>query len=68
MHLGDPFYIGFDRSVKFNRAAESVEADQNDAREKYVLDYAWKNGNVALRDLADHAPVNYVLPVSADKS
>jgi hypothetical protein len=25
-----------------------------------VLQYAWKIGNVAVRELADHAPINYV--------
>ena len=68
VHLGNPFYIGFDRSVKFNPDSGSVEADQKLAREKYLIEYAWKIGTVALRDLADHAPVNYVLPVSADHS
>jgi hypothetical protein len=31
------------------------------------VDYTWKKGTVALRDLADHAPINYVLPLSADQ-
>lgn len=68
VHVGDPFYIGFDRCVKFNPDTRSVEADQKLAREKYLDEFAWKNGTVALRDLADHAPVNYVFPVSADQS
>ena len=25
-----------------------------------MLQYAWKIGNVAVRELADHAPINYV--------
>ena len=34
--------------------------DQIDARAEYWAKYAWKVGNVKNRDLADHAPLNYV--------
>jgi hypothetical protein len=29
------------------------------------VQYAWKTGNVALRDLADHAPINYITAIAA---
>jgi len=31
----------------------------------YLLQYAWKNGNVAVRELADHAPINYGTAIAA---
>jgi len=67
-HVGNPHYIYSDRHITFNPDAAVVQSDQAHAREKYLVEYAWRNGNVALRDLADHAPINYVLPVSADQS
>ncbi len=35
-------------------------ADQASARADYLARYAWQHGNVIARDLADHAPINYV--------
>ena len=40
-------------------AKEWVEADQAAGRCEYRDRYAWVDGAVELRDLADHAPVNY---------
>lgn len=37
-----------------------IDADRLSARQRYLLDLSWKTGNVLLRDLADHAPINYV--------
>jgi len=37
------------------------------AAKEYLLKYAWKLGNLAARELADHAPINYVWAVSADQ-
>jgi lipase (class 3) len=37
-----------------------VEEDHLKARMEYLRDYAWKRGAVLVRDLADHAPINYV--------
>jgi hypothetical protein len=67
-HLGNAHYIDSNRRVTFNPTAEMVDIDQITAREKYLVEYAWKDGNVAVRDLADHAPINYVLPLSAEQS
>lgn len=65
-HCGDPYYIKLDRSIELNPAAELIKADQDQAREQYLVHYAWKIGNVAVRDLADHAPINYVTAVTAN--
>jgi hypothetical protein len=58
--------------IDFNRAVQELDpddpyigADQTKAEEDYLENYAWRIGDVALRPLADHAPVNYVLPVTA---
>jgi hypothetical protein len=34
--------------------------DRLHASTDYILRYSWISGNVAVRDLADHAPINYV--------
>jgi hypothetical protein len=67
VHLGNPHYIDSGRHIIDNPDPESVAADQTRARRQYLVDYTWKKGTVALRDLADHAPINYVLPLSADQ-
>jgi hypothetical protein len=36
------------------------QADRRQARTAYVAQHAWVSGNVMVRDLADHAPINYV--------
>ncbi len=63
-HVGTVQYIDRDGVRKTNPTAEEIREDQLQGREQYVLKYAWKIGNVAVRELADHAPVNYVSGVS----
>ena len=36
-----------------------IEADRAEGRARYASDHAWKSGSVLLRELADHAPINY---------
>jgi hypothetical protein len=43
-----------------------VEEDHLKARAEYLSDYAWRLGAVLVRDLADHAPINYVRAFFAD--
>jgi hypothetical protein len=64
-HLGNPIYIDRNRNVVANPDDDFVSADRLRARADYLLQYARKPGNVALRDLADHAPINYVTAVAA---
>jgi hypothetical protein len=64
-HLGDPLYIDRNRNVVANPDDDFVSADRLRARADYLVQYAWKTGNVALRDLADHAPINYITAISA---
>ncbi|MGA7929833.1 MAG: hypothetical protein WCA20_28045 [Candidatus Sulfotelmatobacter sp.] len=50
-------YLDFDRAVQ--------ERDRAKAEEDYLRNYVWRIGDVVWRPLADHAPVNYVWPVTA---
>jgi len=40
-------------------APTMIEADRIEGRARYASDHAWKPGAVLLRELADHAPINY---------
>jgi hypothetical protein len=66
VHFGDPHYIRCDRSVQqLPEGDPSIGKDQIKAEVEYLERYAWRIGDVAVRALADHAPVNYVWPVTA---
>jgi hypothetical protein len=39
---------------------EAASADRAAARVDYLEKFAWRVGSVLVRDLADHAPINYV--------
>jgi hypothetical protein len=64
-HVEGEIYI--DRSGLVHAAPPSdglVSEDRRAARRAYLLEHAWKVWrNVLVRDLADHAPVNYVSAV-----
>jgi len=66
VHVGDPYYIKLDRNIEFKPQPSLIKEDQDRAREEYVIKYAWKIGNVPVRELADHAPINYVTAVTAN--
>ena len=58
-HIGDPTYLTRDASIVENPEPSSVMVDRLHARIDYAQ-YAWQaTKNVPVRDLADHAPVNY---------
>lgn len=59
-HFVDPLYIAQDGAIVFNADEESIATDRAKARTEYLLHEAWKVGSVPVRDLADHAPINYV--------
>lgn len=56
---GPLFYIDREQRVIAGPEDSYMEEDHLLARESYLRHYAWKVGNVAVRDLADHAPLNY---------
>ena len=66
-HLGSPLYIDRNRHTIENPSDDFISADRLRAREDYLLQYAWKSGNAGFRDLADHAPINYVTAIAAAK-
>ena len=63
---GNIYYINFDRDVEvLDPADPSIIPDQIRAGADYTLKHSWVVGDVAVRPLADHAPVNYVWAVTA---
>jgi Lipase (class 3) len=64
-HLGNMLYIDRHRKVMNAPSDGTVSADHLIARAEYLVRYAWKTGNVGVRDLADHAPINYVTAIAA---
>jgi hypothetical protein len=63
---GKIYYIDFNRNVQQIYPNDPyIDRDRTIAEEDYLKKYSWRIGDVALRPLADHAPVNYVLPVTA---
>lgn len=65
-HIGKPFYIDLGREVRQRDSDDPyIDDDREKAEIQYLENYAWRIGDVAVRQLADHAPVNYVWPVTA---
>jgi hypothetical protein len=58
-HAGPTSYIGCAGELMPDSDAGFIEADRRQGRTRYVIDHAWRRGAVLLRDLADHAPINY---------
>jgi hypothetical protein len=66
-HIGRPYYIDLARAILQRDPDDPyIAKDQAKAEVQYIERYAWRIGDVALRPLADHAPVNYLWPVTAD--
>jgi hypothetical protein len=55
-----PLYIDRRGEIKPNATPEFINDDREAAREEYLLHETWRRGTAAVRDLADHAPINYV--------
>jgi len=61
VHVGPTTYLTRDAGVVENPNPEFVVSDQLRGRAAYTVRYAWQFwANVPVRDLADHAPINYV--------
>jgi hypothetical protein len=67
-HHGEPYYIDRHRLITENPDDVFICQDRLAAAAEYLLEYAWRIGNVGVRDLADHATINYVTAVAADIS
>ena len=63
VHLGPALYIDRHRQLLVDPSSAAREEDRLQARLEYLVEYAWRTGNVAIRDLADHSPINYVTAV-----
>jgi hypothetical protein len=60
-HLGQMRYIDRDGGLHHGPVDQAwVSADRAAARLHYFTHYTFVSGNVAVRDLADHAPANYI--------
>ena len=62
-HVTPMTYISRDGIIEQGFDSAAISADRSSARARYFIDHAWKVGNVIVRDLADHAPINYVRAV-----
>ncbi len=67
-HYGDPYYIDQDGAITLAPGDDAIHSDRLSAAASYLLEKTWRTGNVGVRELADHAPINYVYAVSADAS
>jgi hypothetical protein len=57
---GSMRYIDRSGAVCATSNAAHIAADRANARREYLAKYATRPGNVLVRELADHAPINYV--------
>jgi hypothetical protein len=59
-HAGAVTYITcVDATCVDDPAPTMIEADRIEGRARYAAEHAWEPGAVLLRELADHAPINY---------
>jgi len=63
-HTGERHYL--DRAGRHRPDIDdaAIEADQRQAELEYLMTYTFRLGTAAVRDLADHAPINYVSGVA----
>ena len=59
-HVGRLHYLDRDGAVVEEPENLLVARDRRRARISYFFGHSWRFGNVFLRSLADHAPINYV--------
>ncbi len=59
-HTGTLHYLDRLGKLQPRAGARLVRSDQRIASVKYFAQWSWRSGSVPLRELADHAPINYV--------
>lgn len=64
VHTGVLHYIDREGRHRAGIDDPAIEADRRRAEIEYLATYAFRKGTVAIRDLADHAPINYVSGVA----
>jgi len=65
-HVGPMIYIDRTGAISLDADETFVRNDRLRAAAEYTVEYAWKPGNVALRELADHTPFNYIEAIKAN--
>jgi hypothetical protein len=63
VHVAPMTYITSAGAIDATATDATIAADRAAARTAYLCEYAWRAGTVVVRDLADHAPVNYARAV-----
>ncbi|MGF6351342.1 lipase family protein [Variovorax sp. W2I14] len=59
-HVAPMTYVRSNGTVVLHPEGSEVLGDRLEARARYLVQHAWRAGAVLVRDLADHAPINYV--------
>ena len=59
-HVGKLQYIDSGRVLESEPDEVSIMQDQLLASASYLANYSFRDSNVGVRELADHAPINYV--------
>lgn len=59
-HAGETCYIDRFGSIDTTSNQQAIDDDRVHARAEYLAQHALSPGNVKLRELADHAPINYI--------
>lgn len=60
VHVGETKYIDREGVLQPGYADNDIRQDQVDALLSYPAKYSWLSGSVTARNLADHAPLNYL--------
>lgn len=63
VHVAHKTYIDRKGNTHDDPDGGLVAEDRTRARARYLVEESWKVGNVVVRDLADHAPINYARAV-----
>lgn len=58
-HAAPLTYITSDGKTRLNPDRAFIDEDREQGRLRHLAQFAWRVGTVAVRDLSDHAPVNY---------
>jgi hypothetical protein len=66
-HVGKARYIDRNGVELVDPTQEVIDRDCRSARWSYLAKYAWRPGNVWLRDAADHAPINYLSAILGER-
>jgi hypothetical protein len=67
VHVGDGLYIDRNGAVLGKVSPDVIAHDRQHAHHEYVSIFFGGFGNVPLRDLADHTPVNYVSAILGER-